>query len=224
MAANQSVPVDPPTTSEADSLEALAGYVRVGKVIGTHGNNGRVRVAPETDHPERFATGSTLVVSGTPYSIGYVTHAAGGDVLIVDFSGLKTREQAHTLIDQVILGAIDDAPPLAEDMYYHYQLIDMTVVDVTDTVLGKLTEVISTGANDVYVITAEGSELLIPALADVVVEVDVPNARMTVNVPEGIEPRSTIPKPKNRPVRRRSAQPKRPRNSAATTPQAKPTD
>jgi 16S rRNA processing protein RimM len=221
--ANQSTPAGPSTTSEADSLEVLAGHVRVGKVVGTHGNDGRVRVAPETDHPERFAMGSTLVISGTPYSVEYVTRAAGGNVLIVDLSGLKTREQAHVLIDQVILGAIDDVPPLPDDIYYHYQLIDMTVVDVTGAELGKLTEVMSTGANDVYVVTTEGSELLIPALADVVVEVDVPNARMTVNVPEGIEPRSTIPKPKNRPVRRRSAQPKRPRSSAATPPQAKPT-
>jgi len=219
---NQSLPVNSAVISEVGSLESLIGHVRVGKVVGTHGNDGRVRVAPETDHPERFSAGSTLVIDGALYSVEYATHAAGGDVLIVDFRGLKNREQAHALIDQVILGAIEDVPPLSDDVYYHYQLIDMTVVDLTGTILGKLTEVMSTGANDVYVVTADGSELLIPALADVIIEVDVANARMAVNVPEGIEPRSTIPKLKKRPVRRRSTQPKHPRSSAAATPEAKP--
>ena len=221
---NQSIPVNSAAISEAHSPEGLLGHVRVGKVVGTHGNDGRVRIAPETDYPERFSAGSTLVISGTFYSVEYATRAAGDGVLIVDLSGLSNREQAHALIDQVVLGAIDAFPPLPDDIYYHYQLIDMTVVNVTGAILGKLTEVMSTGANDVYVVTTEGSELLIPALADVVIEVDVANARMAVNVPEGIEPRSTIPKSKNHPVRRRSTQLKRPRNASAATPQAKSTD
>jgi 16S rRNA processing protein RimM len=142
--------------------------------------------------------------------VAYVTKAAGGHVLIVTFQELSTREQAVVLVNEGIFGATDAVPPLPEDTYYHYQLLDMTVVDPAGAELGTLTEVISTGANDVYVVTAEGSELMIPALAYVVLEVDVANARMTIDVPEGIEPRSTIPKVKNKPVRRRAPRPKRP--------------
>jgi 16S rRNA processing protein RimM len=195
----------------------LDGHVRVGSVVGTHGNDGRLRVDPETDNPERFAHGSTLIIGEAPYTVAHVTNAAGGQILIVTLNELTTREQAATLVNQPILGATDSVPPLPEDTYYHYQLLDMMVVDPTGLELGQLTEVISTGANDVYVVTAEGSELMIPALAYVILDVDVANARMTVDVPEGIEPRSTIPKVKNKPVRRRVPRPKRPPSTPAAS-------
>jgi 16S rRNA processing protein RimM len=206
--ANLSTPSDP-QKADGDPV----GFVRVGVVVGTHGNDGRLRVDPETDNPDRFAKGSRLTIEGALYNVTHVTKAAGGNVLIVDLQELTTREEAQELVKQAVLVASGDTPALPEDTYYHYQLLDMTVVDPAGAELGTLTEVISTGANDVYVVTAEGSELMIPALADVVVAVDVANARMTVEVPEGIEPRSTIPKPKNKPVRRRSPNKKRPPNT-----------
>lgn len=198
-------------------LELLPGYVLVGTVVGTHSNDGRVRIAPDTDNPDRFAKDSTLLIDGAPYTVTHVTTAAGGNVLIVQLRELTTREQSAVLIKQPVLVATDDTPELPDDTYYHYQLLDMTVVDPAGAEIGTLTEVITTGANDVYVVTAEGSELMIPALADVVVEVDVAGARMVVDVPEGIEPRSTIPKPKNKPPRRRSPRPKRPPGGATAS-------
>jgi 16S rRNA processing protein RimM len=212
--------LDQPGLPADDQPGLPAGYVRVGNVVGTHGNDGRLRVDPETDNPERFAKGSTLTIDGAPYTVSYVTFAAGGNVLLVNLNELSTREQAQALVKQLVLVATDDTPALPEDTYYHYQLLDMTVVDPTGVELGTLTEVITTGANDVYVVTAEGSELMIPALADVVVDVDIANARMTVDVPEGIEPRSTIPKPKNKPPRKRFARPKRPSSGQANGPAA----
>jgi 16S rRNA processing protein RimM len=209
--ANESSPSDAPSPGIP---ELPPGHVRVGSIVGTHGNDGRIRVDAETDNPERFAKGSTLLIGGAPYTVARVTYAAGGNILIVDLNELTTREQATALVKHLILVATDDTPALPEDTYYHYQLIDMTVVDPAGTELGRVAEVIATGANDVYVVTAEGSELMIPALADVVIDVDVVNARMTVDVPEGIEPRSTIPKPKNRPARRRPARSNRPPNTA----------
>jgi hypothetical protein len=80
----------------------------------------------------------------------------------------------------------------------------MAVVDTEGNELGRLTEVIPTGANDVYVVNGPDHELLLPALAGVIVNVDVDARRMTVDIPEGIEPRSTAPKPpKRKPPRRR---------------------
>ena len=182
----------------------------MGIVVGTHGNDGRLRIDPDTDNPERFAKGGTLIIGEAPYTVTGVANAAGGNVLIVDVAEVVAREQAAALVKQLVLVATGDTPALPDDTYYHYQLLDMTVVDLAGAELGTLTEVLSTGANDVYVVTTEGSELMIPALANVVIEVDVANARMVVDMPEGIEPRSTIPKPKNKPVRRRSPRPKRP--------------
>ena len=75
---------------------------------------------------------------------------------------------------------IRDAKPLDEDEYYWHQLIDMTVVSPEGETLGVLTSILQTGANDVYVVTQpEGGELLLPALKDVILDIDVPNKRMT---------------------------------------------
>ena len=177
--------------------------VRVGVVAGTHGTDGMLRVQPETDNPRRFERGSRLLIAGAPYTVDRVTTSADG-LLIVTLREVRNREEAAKLQGEPLLIRADDLPALPDDTYYHYQLIDMTVVDTAGQEVGKLTEVISTGANDVYVVTGDGSELLLPALAHVVVGVDIAAHRMTVHVPEGIEPRSIVPKPpKRRPPRRR---------------------
>lgn len=186
------------------------GHVRVGVVVGTHGNDGRLRIVPETDNPNRFAKSSTLTINEAHYTVTNVTRAAGGTVLIVNFKEISSREQAAALNKHLVLVQIDDTPALPEGTYYHYQLLGMTVVDSSGAELGTITEVLNTGANDVYVITTDKSELIIPALGNVIIEVDVTNARMTIDVPRGIEARSTTPKPKNKPVRRRFSRPKRP--------------
>jgi hypothetical protein len=85
----------------------------------------------------------------------------------------------------------------------------MQVVDTTGGLLGRLTEVIETGSNDVYVVTSESSEIMIPALADVLVVIDVDSNTMTVDIPEGIEPR-LLSTPKKRRVGRRRPTQRRP--------------
>ena len=92
----------------------------------------------------------------------------------------------------------------------------MDVVTPGGQALGVLREVLVTGANDVYVVVTDGSELLVPALADVVVAVDVDARRMTVDVPPGLEPRALQPaKPAPPRRRRRRPGPRTPRPSSS---------
>jgi 16S rRNA processing protein RimM len=114
-------------------------------------------------------------------------------VLLVKLEGLDSREVAAELLHEPIMVNVADVPDLSEDAYYHYQLLDMRVFDTRGPELGVLTEVIETGSNDVYVVTGENSELMVPALANVIVEVDVEGGRMVVDLPEGIEPRPLRP-------------------------------
>ena len=94
------------------------------------------------------------------------------------------------------------APPLPEGAYYHYQLIGLAVAGADGAPLGVLTEVLRTGANDVYVVLSEGAELLVPAVADVIRVVDTERGVMTVALPDGLEPRAVNPpKPKRRRAR-----------------------
>jgi 16S rRNA processing protein RimM len=78
------------------------------------------------------------------------------------------------------------APPLPEGAYYHFQIVDMRVYTRGKEYLGIITQVLSTGSNDVYVVCHQGRELLVPALEGVVREVDVEGRRMVVDLPEGL--------------------------------------
>ena len=79
-------------------------------------------------------------------------------------------------------------PPLPEGIYYHYQIIDMHVYTEEKEYLGQIIDILSTGSNDVYVVSDGGPTILVPALEDVIKEVDVEQARMTVDLPLGIRP------------------------------------
>lgn len=193
--------------ANAEPTPVPADHVQVGTVVGTHGNDGRLRIDPDTDNPDRFASGGTLIIAGDTYSVVRVSNAAGGRVLLVSLDGVTTREQAAALVHQPVIAPIADTPNLPSDTYYHYQLIDLRVSTVSDEELGVLTEILTTGANDVYVVTASTSELMIPALGDVIMGVDLSAGTMTIDVPEGIEPRNTVPKPKRKPPRRQHKRP-----------------
>jgi 16S rRNA processing protein RimM len=81
----------------------------------------------------------------------------------------------------------DEIVPLPGDTYYHFQLIDMQVFSDEGEALGAIAEILDTSANDVYVIRSEGGpDLLIPAIREVVLGVDVDAGRMTVHLPSGL--------------------------------------
>ena len=188
-------------------------HVQVGIVAGTHGYAGRLRIKPESDNPERFRAGSVLSIAGDAYTVtGVAPHSDG--VVLVKLEGLDTKEDASQLLHAPVLVPTSEVPPPPEGTYYHYQLLDMAVVTEHGERLGTITEVLSTGANDVYVVTSAESELMVPALGDVILDVDVGAGKMTVAIPEGLVPRSIIPKVKNKPPRRQPRKPK-PKASAS---------
>ncbi len=184
----------------------------VGTVAGAHGNDGRLRVAIESDNPDRFRAGSVLRIGARRLTVRRASAVPGG-ALLVKLDGLDSREEAAKLTHELVLVPVADVPAAPPGTYYHYQLLGMDVVTPDGQALGKLREVLVTGANDVYVVGSEDSELLVPALADVVVAVDVEGRQMTVDVPPGLEPRqlkAAKPAPPRRRRRRPGPRPARP--------------
>lgn len=198
--------VDPePTGSELPE-----GFVQVGTIVGTHGTDGRVRVEPATSNPERFHRGARLWLEGEEHVVQASGPGAGG-ILLVQIEGISSRERAHDVVGQILAVPQGDVPDAEPGTYYHFQLLGMSVEDTSGAALGTLTEVLETGSNDVYVVTGEGQEWLLPALADVIAEVDVEQQRMRVAIPDGLEPRTlTVAKPKKQPRRKRRRPPRRP--------------
>jgi 16S rRNA processing protein RimM len=112
-------------------------------------------------------------------------HARG---LLITFEGVDTPESAGTLRNEPVWVLAADRPPLPDGQYYHHQLLGCTVVDEQGGSIGTLSEILVTGANDVYIIrTAMGRELLLPAIAGVVLHIDIHKRMIQVRVPEGIE-------------------------------------
>jgi 16S rRNA processing protein RimM len=93
---------------------------------------------------------------------------------------------AEALRDQYLLIPEADAMPLGEHENYAHDLIGLEVVTADGVTLGRMSEILFTPANDVYIVRGPRGEVLIPATRDVVLSVDLPSARMTVALPEGL--------------------------------------
>lgn len=106
---------------------------------------------------------------------------------IAQFEEIESREQAEALAGNDIFIDKDRLPGLPAGEYYHFQLIGLAVVTEEGKPLGMLKAVLETGSNDVYVVESEGEELLIPAIEEVIVEVDLPNGKLVVDLPEGLQ-------------------------------------
>ncbi|MCE2469576.1 MAG: 16S rRNA processing protein RimM [Dehalococcoidia bacterium] len=186
------------------ALDPPPGFVHVGVVAGLHGPSGALRILSDSDNPDRYAQGGELSIGGQTYRIAAAAPFKAAYLIRLD--GVDDADAA-ALAGEPVLAAADTAPPLPEGVYYHYQLIGLAVTDADGAPLGVLTEVLRTGANDVYVVASENAELLVPAIADVVRGVDLERGVMTVVPPDGLEPR-----PLGGPSKRKT----RPRQGGAT--------
>lgn len=166
------------------------GYLAVGRITGAHGIRGEVKVEVLTDYPERFRPGAQLFL-GSEAEAQPVRVAAmrpHHEMLLVKLDAVPDRTTAETLMGQLLLIPEAEAMPLGEDENYAHDLLGLSVETKEGRDLGKVTDVLATGANDVYVVRgAEGKELLIPALRAVVLRVDLATGRMLVDLPEGLE-------------------------------------
>ncbi|NPV68557.1 MAG: 16S rRNA processing protein RimM [Anaerolineae bacterium] len=170
-------------------------FLVLGRLLRPHGVRGEMLLQVITHYPERIADLETVFIGPDPYdrqtAIGFTvvrTRRHRGQLLIT-LKGIDTREDADTYRNQYLMVALDDAVPLEEDEYYLFQVLGARVVTTTGEDLGRVTDVLETGANDVFVVTGGlRGEVLIPDIADVVLEVDVENGRITVALLPGLLP------------------------------------
>lgn len=163
----------------------------VGRVVGAHGIRGEIKVLPYGSSEELAAlVRSKLYIGaeGEPVLHKVVQVRCHKMGLIVELAGVTTRSRAETLAGLEVSIDSDDLPALPEGEYYQSQLIGMEVRTSDGKGLGKIGNIISTGSNDVYEITGPNGEILIPAIKDVILEVDLDKNLITIKLPEGLEP------------------------------------
>lgn len=157
--------------------------ILVGRIVAPHGVRGDLRILPDTDRPEMFKTLKTIYVGGKSYKL--LSGRPHKRIYIVHLAGVDDRNLAETLIGQDVEVPASMLPERTDGTFYYFQLIGLDVVTEDGTSVGKLEEVIETGANDVYSVkTAEGKEILLPAIPSCILHVDEEAGKMTVRLPE----------------------------------------
>ncbi len=168
-----------------DHSAAPGKPVIVGRVVNPRGMNGEVQIEVISDSPGRFSPGGILFLEGKPRTIRRSSPSANGR-LYLKLEGIDSRTEAEGLRHMLLTVSEDMVRPLPDGEYYHFQIIDTEVFTREEEYLGRVTEIISTGSNDVYVVSHDGAELLIPALEDVILEVDLQKGTMIVELLPGL--------------------------------------
>ncbi len=162
---------------------------QVGAVASVHGIKGEVKVFPTTDEPEKYKKlKSVLLRTGKEErQVALQSVRFFKQMAIVKFEGIDSPEEARKYQGATLWITRDQAVPLRAHEYYQADLIGLLVVDEEGKELGRLTDVLETGANDVYEVTMpDGEIVLFPAIRDCIREVDIDAGYMKVHVMEGL--------------------------------------
>lgn len=165
--------------------------IAVGKIKSPHGTKGEVKITSLTDFPSRFKSGLVLYISPPLLQIEQlvVEHAnAKAKEIILKFKNIDNREQAETLKGCTLQVPLDEAEALSEGSYWQFQIVGSKVFTTDNVYLGKVTDILQTGANDVYVVKLSGSkkDRLIPAIKEVIKVVDIEKGMMVIEVLPGL--------------------------------------
>lgn len=149
-------------------------YLEIGKITGTHGIKGEMRVQPWCDSPDFMKKFKTLYLDKKGEKPLKVSCRPNGHMVIMKAQGIDTIEEASKYREKVLYMKRSDAK-LPDGTYFIQELIDCKVIDADDEsiIYGTLSDVSETGANDVWHITNEKGEYLIPAIPPVVIDTDV---------------------------------------------------
>lgn len=167
-------------------------FLAVGQIVGVHGVRGELKVDLLTEDPHRFRLLKRVFLGlegeePVPWPLmGYRLHKGRA---LLKLANCDDRTAAETLRGYLVLVPREEAIPLEEGEYFEHQILGLEVWTPVGEHLGKVVEILYTGANDVYVVHSAGParhEILIPAIEEVVLEFDLDGGRLVVELPEGL--------------------------------------
>lgn len=167
-------------------------WFNVGKIVNTHGIRGEVRVISRTDFPEeRYQKGSQLALfmpgSNKPIMLTVESHRQHKNFDLLTFENHPNINDVEKYRDGVLKVSEKQLGELETGEYYYHEIIGCTVKTNSGEVIGTVTEIYETGANDVWTVTPEkGKPHQIPFTFDVVEEIDVENKLIVINPIEGL--------------------------------------
>lgn len=167
-------------------------YYDVGKVVNTHGLKGEVRVISITNNPQdRYAIGSELTwfgEGGEAVDLEVSGHRVHKNFDLLQFKGYPTINEVEDFVGGILRVREDYLLELNEHEFYLHEIIGCQVVDENGEEIGKVKEVLSPGANDVWVVQRyKQKDLLLPYIESVILKVDVANQVVTAHILEGLD-------------------------------------
>jgi 16S rRNA processing protein RimM len=164
-------------------------YLKIGIITASHGVKGEMKVYPTTDDPARFKKLKTvfLELKGQMQLRDVESVRVSPDQVLLKLKGIEAPEEVKNYRQCGIFVARKDAVPLKKDEYFIADLLGMKVITDEEQELGTLKEVLPTGANDVYIVELNGGgEVLIPAIHECILSVDVESGIMKVHLLPGL--------------------------------------
>lgn len=163
----------------------------VGKIVNTHGIRGELKVVPQTDFPEeRFEKGSKLVIEtpqGGRIPVNVEASRIHKNMVLVKFKEFGSINDCEKYKGSALKVEEQYMAELEEGEYYHHEIIGCSVVTEEDEQLGIISEILTPGANDVWVVKRpKQTDLLLPVIDEVLLDVDVENKRVRVRLMEGL--------------------------------------
>ena len=164
-------------------------YLEIGQIVNTNGLKGILKVKPLTDDITRFEDLEAVYIKKAKELIKYNIQEVkyNKNMVLLKLEGIDDISEAEKYKNCYIKINREDALTLEENSYFVVDIIGLEVYTEEEELLGKVIEVFSTGSNDVYTIkNSEGKEILLPAISEVIKNVDIPNKKIVVHLMEGL--------------------------------------
>jgi 16S rRNA processing protein RimM len=186
MKRRRSQPSQPPENESTGSPgQGEPVYLAVGFLRRAHGVRGEMIMDVLTDFPERLRPGNTVYLGDSREAVKIDAIRQNDRTVLVHLDGVNSPEDAARYRNTTMFIKAEGLPRLPEGSYYHHELLGLSVVDENGQALGTLEQILETGANDVYLVrTPESGELLLPAVDDVILNVDLERREVRVRPPE----------------------------------------
>jgi 16S rRNA processing protein RimM len=164
----------------------MTDYFLIGQIVRPHGVRGEMLVEAEPERLDVLQRETQVFLGELPVAHELTGARLHRGRLLISLAGCFDRDAAEAYRGLPLRVAKASAPPLPPGIYYWNQILGLTVLTVEGENLGTITEILETGANDVYVVVGPKGELLIPAAPGVVQNVDLAAQHMLVRLPDGL--------------------------------------
>lgn len=161
-------------------------YIEFGKIVNTHGIKGEVKIYSYTDNPSNILKLKKVYIENVEYQVERIRLAS--NMFILKLKGIDRIEDTENIKNKEIYREVLKKEKESTEEFFVRDLIGLDIVDEEENKIGILSDVINTGANDIYIVKREAQkELLLPAIKQVVKNIDIKNKKIVVKVMEGLE-------------------------------------